>query len=171
MSAPRSVYFIEAGKGGHIKIGVAVDVGARLKDLQSANPQTLRVIVAVPGNFKDERRLHRRFKDERLNGEWFRGDGAVRAFADSLIAMSDGDRLAALAYEAVPAKTKRKYESRHQKRTVRRLTRDEWHALFFVGDGPSVFRSEEAESLLLDEDRRRVAHGLHPRGFGDATIR
>lgn len=148
MSSRRRIYFIEAGEGGPIKIGVAIDVAARLKDLQAANPTALRLIASIPGDYCQERELHRRFKGERLNGEWFIGNGAVRAFALSLSGTSPDEHAAALDPEPPKPKKRRQREPR------RFYTREEWHALFFVGDGESIYRSAEAESVFAERCSR-----------------
>ena len=65
------VYFIEAGAGGAIKIGVGWDVVAKLRALQPHNHEALVCLAVVPGTVEDERALHARFADARIRGEWF----------------------------------------------------------------------------------------------------
>lgn len=67
-----TVYFIQAGEGGPIKIGLADDVAARLMELQVGNHECLTVLRTVDGNRSVERWFHRHFADKRLRGEWFR---------------------------------------------------------------------------------------------------
>jgi len=69
------VYVIRAGYT-HYKIGVSENVTKRLRQLQTGNPERLKVIH-IQG-FPDisiariiEKHLHRMLKDYRLNGEWF----------------------------------------------------------------------------------------------------
>ena len=64
------IYYIES-YDGPIKIGFSVNPQFRLSTLQCASAYPLRVIYAQPGTLSDEKRLHRRFDDERLEGEWF----------------------------------------------------------------------------------------------------
>lgn len=64
------VYFITDGSG-HVKIGWAVNVGNRLAELQSGNPNQLILMASVPGGCSVERDLHRRFAGHRVRGEWF----------------------------------------------------------------------------------------------------
>lgn len=172
----KRVYFIEAGDGGPIKIGVAGDVAKRFKALQATNPIPLRLLAIIDGGHADERRLHKRFASERLRGEWFRGDGAVRAFAVSMASASADEIAVALAPE--PPKPRHVRERKPKKERPasprkRRATNsrrvyshDEWYALFYVCDSGSVFRSGEAEAYLVDQDDRRRAVGLAPVGFG-----
>lgn len=67
-----SVYFIRAGKDGPIKIGVATDPAARLRDLQTAHHETLHLERVVDGERCAELWLHEHFSEYRLRGEWFR---------------------------------------------------------------------------------------------------
>lgn len=75
--APRAyVYFIQIGQKGLIKIGVATNVEARLKNLQTANPDKLNVIAKIGCKSKLdaytlENDLHKKFSYLRKNGEWF----------------------------------------------------------------------------------------------------
>lgn len=143
MSKTRSVYFVEAGKGGPIKIGTAYDVPARIRDLQGANAKKLHLLVTVPGGHKIERQLHRRFKSERLSGEWFKGNGEVRAFIATLIAAAPEARVV----ELDPPRARRK-RSRTGRDHLPYIPRDELHAMLTVGDGGSIYRTAEAEKYF-----------------------
>lgn len=63
------VYF--AGCGGRVKIGWSSRVGSRLADLQTGNPEPIRLLGVLPGGRLKERQLHEKFADVRLSGEWF----------------------------------------------------------------------------------------------------
>lgn len=66
------VYFIQSVNGGPVKIGIAKSVSARLAVLQGAQPYALNIIATVPdGGREMEKKLHQRFADRRINGEWF----------------------------------------------------------------------------------------------------
>ena len=64
------VYFIQAGDGGPIKIGRAVDVIRRLHGLQAASWEELRLLSATGA--VTEREMHQRFASLRIRGEWFK---------------------------------------------------------------------------------------------------
>jgi hypothetical protein len=67
-----SVYFIRTGaEGPFVKIGTAIDVQARLCDLECASPFPLVLIREIPGGYLTERWLHARFADRRVHREWF----------------------------------------------------------------------------------------------------
>jgi hypothetical protein len=168
----RFVYFIEAGKGGDIKIGVANDVDRRMRSLQSATTKTLRLIVAIPGDQADERGLHRRFNHERLNGEWFKSRGDVRSFVDTLLAMPEVDRIASIKHAAVPNPKTKRQNMRERRRPWLKYGPNQLHALFHVNDGSTgIYLSQEAEELMaayrrerhrfgLRDDDRHVPHGI-----------
>lgn len=66
------VYFI-ADNNGLVKIGVAKNPKKRLKELQTASPRKLNLISTVESDnaFRLEGKLHRRFKEKCVSGEWF----------------------------------------------------------------------------------------------------
>jgi len=66
------IYFIQAAdKTGLIKIGWAVDVNKRLKDIQRMCPIRLIVLDTHKGDARTEYIIHRIFQEYRLHGEWF----------------------------------------------------------------------------------------------------
>lgn len=67
----RVLYFIEAGPGGPIKIGVTDDLSARLKQLDTGCPFELSVLATFPGTEIHEAALHAKFSHLLLKGEWF----------------------------------------------------------------------------------------------------
>lgn len=67
----RFVYFIFAPRLGLIKIGLAGDVDARLRNLQIATGDSLYLLGSLAGESAVEKTLHRRFKADRIRGEWF----------------------------------------------------------------------------------------------------
>lgn len=79
---PGTVYF--AGFDEWVKIGFTGDLDKRLAELQTACPVRLIVYAAFPGIAGYERSLHRRFRDERAMGEWFKLGRPIKAFIDQL---------------------------------------------------------------------------------------
>lgn len=65
-----NVYFVQS-ESGSIKVGMAVDVSARLRSLQTANPSKLKLLATCAGGRTLEREYHSRFAAHRLHGEWF----------------------------------------------------------------------------------------------------
>ena len=74
------VYVMECADAECIKIGIAKDVGKRLALLQCGNPLKIRAVYCrkfEPRRASQvERAAHRRFKDRRVSGEWFRASAA-----------------------------------------------------------------------------------------------
>lgn len=71
MRAQCFVYFIQAGDGGHIKIGISRNVQSRLSKMQTDSPARLSVLAVIKGDERDEAEIHRRLADFRVSGEWF----------------------------------------------------------------------------------------------------
>jgi len=67
-----NIYFIQAGIGGPIKIGRAINIQERINQHQPSCPYKLNLIHAiydVKSTF--EKHLHNKYKKYRLHGEWF----------------------------------------------------------------------------------------------------
>lgn len=66
------IYMIQVGEDGPVKIGFADNPAKRLKHLQTARAEPLRLVRILDGTQADERLLHRRFAKRRIRLEWFR---------------------------------------------------------------------------------------------------
>jgi hypothetical protein len=67
-----AVYLIGTKRGGVVKIGHAVDVDRRLKDLRTGFPGAgIYVLSFIPGSNRLEAGMHDLFSDLRIHGEWF----------------------------------------------------------------------------------------------------
>jgi hypothetical protein len=68
------VYFLQpqGRPTAEVKIGFSErSIVARLKNLQTASPEPLTFLAAIPGTRETERELHRRFAEVRVCGEYF----------------------------------------------------------------------------------------------------
>lgn len=82
---PSQLYFIETlCAERHIKIGVAVNVRARMGKMQMDSPYTLRLIKRIEGAAGMEAEIHERFREACLGGEWFERTDALEDFIASL---------------------------------------------------------------------------------------
>ena len=81
-------YFIQAGDDGPIKIGRASNVRRRLKELQTASHERLRVLAVIRGDY--ERSMHRFCSDSRLHGEWFHPTARVWRCIDNFAEPTGG---------------------------------------------------------------------------------
>jgi excisionase family DNA binding protein len=67
-----TVYFVEAGENGPIKIGhTDASVASRISWLQTGSPVPLRLLASMPGDRDVEAKLHGKFVNTRIRGEWF----------------------------------------------------------------------------------------------------
>lgn len=78
------IYFIQQGCDGPIKIGYSNNnVYERLISLQIGNPNELKLIEEIPGTRRVEKKLHKRFSNERIRGEWFEYSERLKLFIEN----------------------------------------------------------------------------------------
>lgn len=88
-------YFIVDDASCVVKIGKSFDIETRLRQLQTGNGNPLRIALALPtvstwlgkclkGSW-DESALHERFKESRIQGEWFLFSNDIRQFIADMI--------------------------------------------------------------------------------------
>ena len=65
------LYLMQSGINGPVKVGVASDVEARRRQLQTGNPFHISIISTIPDAAQREFELHDLFGHFRLEGEWF----------------------------------------------------------------------------------------------------
>lgn len=80
------IYFMECRASGHIKIGITKNLKDRYQRFNTMLPMGVSMLRYGKGTPKRERRFHKWFAADRLNGEWFKRT----------------DRLAALMTERAP---------------------------------------------------------------------
>ena len=68
------LYFIQSDLTGMIKIGRSKNPKKRLLQLQTGNPNKLRLVAFFKGMGWQEKILHERLSFYRLEGEWFSYD-------------------------------------------------------------------------------------------------
>ena len=77
------VYFIRAGNSLNIKIGyTTVGLKKRLKSLQTGNAKKLHMVCSLKGGHRLEKQLHKKFKEDRLCGEWFNLSPKLQTFIE-----------------------------------------------------------------------------------------
>lgn len=82
------IYFLV--EADQVKIGYALDIETRRKTLQTGVAKTLFIVGAYEGDVKDEKELHRRFKDYKLRGEWFSVTQKVQEYITSKCVLGYG---------------------------------------------------------------------------------
>ena len=65
------LYFIQSDFTGMIKIGRSKNPKKRLKQLQTGNPNRLKLIASFKGKGEEEKYLHEELNRYKLKGEWF----------------------------------------------------------------------------------------------------
>ncbi len=65
------IYFIEAVSANRVKIGHAVNIKTRMRSIKTGCPFELELIRVEDGGASEERAVHQRFADRRIQGEWF----------------------------------------------------------------------------------------------------
>lgn len=79
------IYFIQAGENGPIKIGkTGNSIAQRLAQLQTCNPEKLRLIwIQKAGNITEER-IHKELETYRIRGEWFEARAVLKYICQEL---------------------------------------------------------------------------------------
>lgn len=73
-----TVYFIE--RDGRVKIGQTRNLGQRLRDFRTASTSPINVLLTLQGGKALEFHFHQKFKDSRVEREWFEYRGDVEDF-------------------------------------------------------------------------------------------
>jgi hypothetical protein len=71
MARKEYVYFIQQGVSGPVKIGRSYNPTARMAQLQTAHADRLRMLYFERGGRDEECRLHAKFSECHISGEWF----------------------------------------------------------------------------------------------------
>ncbi len=79
-----AIYFCRAEGRGPVKIGWSLNIEARLSGLQTSHHSKLTLIAFVPGTRIEEKALHKRFQKQRIKGEWFKVEGALKRYLETL---------------------------------------------------------------------------------------
>jgi hypothetical protein len=77
------VYFLEAVGLGLVKIGFSRNVPKRKYSVQSSCPVPVRVIGLMKGTEATEKDLHKRFREDQRQGEWFLLSPKIREYIDN----------------------------------------------------------------------------------------
>lgn len=65
------LYFVLCDTTRRIKIGVANNPMSRFRSIQCGSPTELRIVGLIWGPRTNEKKLHRKFREHRVRGEWF----------------------------------------------------------------------------------------------------
>lgn len=79
---PGRIYFATDGQA--IKIGYSGAPKERLRDLQTAHHQTLKLLGTVPATPDDELAVQKKFGHLHVRGEWFRSDPELLTYIEEV---------------------------------------------------------------------------------------
>lgn len=147
-----TIYFIQIGESGPVKIGVSFDPLDRLRQVQTASPEEVRLLACCLGTEQDEAALHEQFARHRIRGEWFRPVPALLARAK--LTAGEGIRLGLAGEFPIYAKetSRRVSHWAHQDRAVK---------LPKLGDDPPGGEQIQAVRALLTNVATAFAAGDH----------
>lgn len=72
------VYFMYSG--GRVKIGTTNDIDQRRSSFERSGPFSPATVLVMRGSIKEERALHKKFRESRLHGEWFAWSEQIQHF-------------------------------------------------------------------------------------------
>ena len=78
------VCVIGGARRGPVKIGMSASPEVRLANLQTSYPYRLTILARFSGGEDEEAAVHRLFRPDRLEGEWFRRSAEILQFIDML---------------------------------------------------------------------------------------
>jgi hypothetical protein len=78
------VYFMRVDGRGPVKIGFSVNVAQRLSNHGVSNSGKPVLVASMHGTKATEKRLHNKYGDLHIKGEWFKYTGALKAFVEAL---------------------------------------------------------------------------------------
>lgn len=88
------VYFIQLEHGDRpIKIGRATNIRRRIADIDVSLPAHITLLAVIDGNGHQERAIHKKMRDWRMNGEWFVASPIVMAFIDRVVSHGYDDAI------------------------------------------------------------------------------
>lgn len=148
-----AVYFLQCED--RIKVGYSHNPGARVKELATGAPAPVTLLAMVRGPRSLETNIHRRLRDHRVSGEWFRDCRDVRALMDEVLATGECEPRSDFCYPELMAALRRISEpnkigtktSEAIDRTAERVGLPRWR-IFDIWYGKAR-RVEVAEALAI----------------------
>jgi hypothetical protein len=87
------IYFVESPESNCVKIGLSQyhTLPLRLSQLQTGNPNRLHFIGTIPGDAVLESMIHDVFRKHRMRAEWFRLEGDLAKFIQTVFRTKRGN--------------------------------------------------------------------------------
>jgi hypothetical protein len=144
------VYFILDPINSCVKIGKSNNVKSRISELQTGNPNELKLLATVSCHdesaaFKFESKLHTSFSNLYLRGEWFKYDGSLEKYiSETFKTFSKGELRSKKTRESLTIPTL--FENQDTKFDVNMFPR-----CFFYPDKPAQIMAnyEDAQKLTV----------------------
>ena len=160
------VYFVRRTDGtGPIKIGCTANLDQRIRALSYHAQADLAVLATAPGSFREERRLHRQFDNDRQEGEWFEPtDALLQAVAyvankGQLPPADEEDREIVMSRRYLAGETLREIAEDFG------LTRERVRQILRSSNIPSLgFRARHRRAAKPITDREREIAGVYADG-------
>ena len=85
--SPSFVYFIQEGSEGLIKIGKSSSPKDRIRNLKTGNTSGFKFnfLGMIDGDISTESRIHKKFSDIRVTGEWFSPTNELTSFIRKVV--------------------------------------------------------------------------------------
>ena len=77
-------YKLQWDEKSYVKVGISKDPQKRLTAIQLSSPINLTCLGYIPANEDIEKKIHRCLKKHHSRGEWFKYNGSVHEYIDSL---------------------------------------------------------------------------------------
>jgi hypothetical protein len=77
-----SLYIVQAGVNGPVKVGITDNVPKRLIGIQTGNHERVHLLATIPGGRFDEMALHFGLRAHRIHGEWFRWNVVTKSVVE-----------------------------------------------------------------------------------------
>lgn len=80
--SPQFTYLLHDSVSGKVKIGCSSNIKQRQSMLETAFPCKLTLLALIPTAELPERAAHKKFKADRIRGEWFEYSDAIKTFVE-----------------------------------------------------------------------------------------
>jgi hypothetical protein len=156
------VYFILAMKCNLIKIGSTADLPRRLYEMSTSNPDELKILGVMPGDYTTERTLHRTFKKFRMKGEWFAADQFILDFVEEHCSKSDA---VATHLNSESDRQQSRREETYRRRVNKEKLQQMQAALDELGKNWRLAYTYDSDKLDINnsEDRHRIEKEIDAR--------
>ena len=106
------IYFYKSGFSEHIKIGFSSNIKMRMKSFRTSHAGKGKLLLTIPGNMKNEYNLHKSFKEYKHGLEWFKYEGKLKIFVETIIKEHEEEYFNGGYYETIRSNDRNKKTQR-----------------------------------------------------------